>query len=62
MPPRDIGRRARARVLRVHVYGPWHGRVKATAMLAYPGHSQRSLLEFALGRRASGWCVTELYP
>jgi hypothetical protein len=61
-PPRDLGARGRARVLRVELHGPWGGRAKATALLAYPAQRERSLLELALRRRDGDWRITDLYP
>jgi hypothetical protein len=61
-PPRDADRAQPARLARIAIYGPWRGRVKATAVLAYHGASDPSLLEFALQRGRGEWRVVELYP
>lgn len=61
--PTKAGRgRGGARLVRVDFYGPWRGRAKGSAELAYTGIGQHSLFEFALGRRGRGWRLVELYP
>lgn len=61
-PPRDARQAPTARFVRVRVYGPWRRRAKASALFAYSGSPERSLLEFALARDGSRWRVVELYP
>jgi hypothetical protein len=61
-PPR--GRRTahpRVSVERLELAGPYRGRIKAAALLAYRG-GRRSLLELALERTGTRWRVTDLYP
>jgi hypothetical protein len=61
-PPRGGEAGAAARVDALHLYGPWRGTMKASALLSYPRSGERSLLEFVLRHKAGGWRVTELYP
>lgn len=61
-PRAGRGDRARGRVVRLAIYGPWEGEVKASAALAYRHGRALGLFEFSLRRQRGGWRVVELYP
>jgi hypothetical protein len=57
---RGSGKRGRAQLRWLRLFGPVDGRFKASALLDRGG--QRSLFEFALAERGGNWRVSELYP
>lgn len=59
-PPTDA-RAARGRLERLDLYGPFSGRVKATALVEYAA-GDAGLIEFALTEHDGRWRVVELAP